>query len=58
MRRFFLALDASAMLGGCISTLENGYISRARHECGRSTRAARVRCAITEATRERREQIG
>ena len=42
MRRFFLALNASAMLGGCISTLENGYDSRARHECDRSAPRQRV----------------
>lgn len=58
MRRFFFALIASATLGGCISTLEGGYDSRAREECDQSTRASeRGACydRVEQNRRERRE---
>jgi hypothetical protein len=58
MRRFLLALIASATLGGCISMLESGYDSRARHECDRNTSAAeRGACydRVDQNRRERRE---
>ncbi len=58
MRRFFLALIASATLGGCISMVESGYDGRARHECDRSTRAGeRGACydRVDQNRRERRE---
>lgn len=58
MRRFLLALIASATLGGCISMLESGYDSRARHECDRTTSAGdRGACydRVDQNRRERRE---
>ena len=58
MRRFFLALAASAMLSGCISIFESAYDDRAREECDRSTRAAeRGACydRVDQHRRERRE---
>lgn len=58
MRRFLLALIASATLGGCISMLESGYDSRARHDCDRSTSAGqRGECydRVDQNRRERRE---
>ncbi len=58
MRRVLLVLFASAALSGCISMLESGYDSRARHECDRSTRAGeRGACydRVDQNRRERRE---
>lgn len=58
MRRVLLVLIASATLSGCISMLEDGYDSRARHECDRSTRAGeRGACydRVDQHRRERRE---
>lgn len=58
MRRFLLALIASATLGGCISMLEGGYDSRSRSECDRSSRAGeRGACydRVDQNRRERRE---
>lgn len=55
MRRFFLVLAASATLGGCISMLESGYDSRARHECDRSTRAGERGACYDRVDQNRRE---
>ena len=58
MRRVLFVLIASATLCGCISMLENGYDSRARHECDRATRAGeRGACydRVDQNRRERRE---
>lgn len=55
MRRFLLALLASATLGGCISTLENGYDSRARHECDQTTRAGERGACYDRVEQNRRE---
>jgi hypothetical protein len=58
MRRFLFALAAAATLGGCASTLEGAYDSRARSECDRSTGARdRGECydRIDQNRREQRE---
>jgi hypothetical protein len=58
MRRFLLAVAAAMALAGCMSLLESGYDSRARHECDRET-GARDRGAcydrVDQNRRERRE---
>lgn len=58
MRRFLLALIASATLGACIPLLEDGHDSRARQECDRATRPSdRGECydRVDQNRRERRE---
>lgn len=40
MRRLVLALAAIMMLSACMSTLQDGYDDRARHECERENRGA------------------
>ncbi|MGE0292525.1 MAG: hypothetical protein AB7P97_09230 [Hyphomonadaceae bacterium] len=58
MRRFLLVLAATATLGGCVSLLEEGYDSRARHDCDRSTDSRdRGECydRVEQHRRERRE---
>lgn len=56
MRRFLLALIASATLGGCISMLESGYDERARHECHRDTRAGERGACYDRVEQNRRER--
>lgn len=56
MRRFLLALIASATLGGCISTLESGYDERARQECDRDTRAGERGACYDRVEQNRRER--
>lgn len=55
MRRFFLALIASATLSGCISMLEDGYDSRARHQCDQATRGAERGACYDRVDQNRRE---
>jgi hypothetical protein len=56
MRRFLLALIASATLGGCISLLESGYDERARHECDRNTSAGERGACYDRVEQNRRER--
>lgn len=58
MRLFLFALLASATLGGCISTLENGYDSRSRHQCDQSTRAGERGACYDRVDQNRREREG
>lgn len=58
MRRILCVLFAVMTLGGCMSLLESGYDSRARHECDRNaSRGERGECydRVDRHRRERRE---
>jgi hypothetical protein len=44
MRKLAAILCAAALLGGCMSTLQNAYDERARDECEQERGADRVDC--------------